>query len=103
MKRKLLGIVLLLTVAIQFLPVKEIGGLFFNNMLTEELCDAVDQESKEASKESKKGFDDLLENKIQDHSAFLIDSFNFSDKNIVFRSRMADDKPTRPPLLVWKI
>jgi hypothetical protein len=99
MKRKLLSLFLLLVIAFQLLPVKEMGGLLFNNMLTEELCDALEnQENNEESKESKKVFEDVLFNKIQYQSSIFFTLTIHVDQEYLIQSRMADDTPTRPPL-----
>jgi hypothetical protein len=99
MKRKLFSLFLLLVVAFQLLPVKEIGGMLFHNMLTEELCDALEnQENNEESKESKKAFEDVLFNKTQYQPSLFIALTVHVDQDYLIQSRMADDTPTRPPL-----
>jgi hypothetical protein len=52
MRRKIITYFLLCVLAIQLLPVKEMGMLLYNNQLTEEICDAFDTSEQKNQKKN---------------------------------------------------
>lgn len=99
MKRKIITYFLLCVMAIQLLPIKEMGMLLYNNQLTEEICDALDtSEEKNDSKESKKEF---TGNNYSKHLNFELNNSTgnrYALMNTILKSRYSDDTITPPPL-----
>lgn len=99
MKRKVITYFLLSVLALQLLPVREVGGLLYNNQLTEEICDSFDAgEEKNDIKEGKKSIEDIY------HGLYFIVEINSFDilyyfaSDTIVKSRFAEDEPTPPPL-----
>jgi hypothetical protein len=101
MKRKLLSLFLLLVVAFQLLPVKEIGSLFAKDMLTEEVCDSLEnaEEHKDHQTAKKSTEDDLFSKSISDPTFYNDLSIAHLEFEIFFSSRITDDTLTPPPLV----
>jgi hypothetical protein len=99
MRRKIITYFLLSVLAIQLLPVKEIGMLFYNNQLTEEVYDALDtSEEKNDSKETKKEFDAVHYTKHIDILSFKFERGRHTIIKTILMSRLCDDTLTPPPL-----
>lgn len=99
MRRKFITYFLLSVLAIQLLPVKEIGMLLYNNQLTEEVYDALDtSEEKNDSKETKKEFDAVQYAKHIDILSFKFERGRHTIIKTILMSRLCDDTLTPPPL-----
>jgi hypothetical protein len=99
MRRKIVTYFLLCVLAIQLLPVKEIGMLLYNNQLTEEIYDALDtSEEKNDSKETKKEFDAVHCTKNIDILSFKFERGRHAIIKTILISRLHDDTLTPPPL-----
>ena len=99
MRRKFITYFLLSVLAIQLLPVKEIGMLLYNNQLTEEVYDALDtSEEKNDSKETKKEFDAVHYTKHIDILSFKFERGRHTIIKTILMSRLCDDTLTPPPL-----
>jgi hypothetical protein len=99
MRRKIITYFLLSVLAIQLLPVKEIGMLLYNNQLTEEVYDALDtSEEKNDSKETKKEFDAVHYTKHIDILSFKFERSRHTIIKTILMSRLCDDTLTPPPL-----
>jgi hypothetical protein len=100
MRRKIITYFLLFVLAIQLLPVKEMGMLLYNNQLTEEIYDALDtSEEKNDSKESKKEFTSTNYSKHLDIEINYSIGNRHTFFNTFLKSRYSDDTITPPPLL----
>jgi hypothetical protein len=101
MKRKLLSLFLLLVVAFQLLPVKEIGGLFANNMLTEEVCDSLEntEEHNDHQTAKKSTEDEFLSKSNSEQPFYTSSSMLYLESEILILSRISDDTLTPPPLV----
>lgn len=87
--------------ALQLLPVKEMGQLLYNNQLTEEICDALDGcEDKGEESAGKKNLEAIYSSRFFNEGTFNFNELYFIAKNTKISSRLDDDKPTRPPLEV---
>jgi hypothetical protein len=99
MRRKFITYFLLCLLAIQLLPVKEIGMLLYNNQLTEEIYDALDtSEEKNDSKETKKEFDAVNYTKQIDILSYKFEKSRHAIIKTILISRLCDDTLTPPPL-----
>ena len=101
MKRKLLSLFLLLVVAFQLLPIKEIGGLFANNMLTEEVCDSLEntEEHNDDPSAKKSTEDKFISKSLIEQPLYPYSSITYLDSEILILSRISDDTLTPPPLV----
>jgi hypothetical protein len=99
MRRKFITYFLLSVLAIQLLPVKEIGMLLYNNQLTEEIYDTLDtSEEKNDSKETKKEFDAVYYAKHIDILSYQFEKGRPAIIKTILISRLHDDTLTPPPL-----
>lgn len=99
MRRKIITYFLLCVLAIQLLPVKEMGMLLYNNQLTEEIYDASDNsEEKNDAKESKKEFTTIHYSKHLDIELKSSTGNRYALMNTILKSRYSDDTITPPPL-----
>jgi hypothetical protein len=99
-RKKFFAYLMLGIIAFQLLPVKEVGRIFYGNQMVEEVCETSDSDSKnqENTEDLKPG--DLYFSRIQIkldlvESSLLVSS----DFAKFYASRLADDTPTRPPLI----
>lgn len=76
------------------------GKLFYYNQITEEICDTYDAaEEKNETKEGKKSLEDIY---LGRYAFDEMNNFNILDyfsSDTILQSRIADDKPTPPPLM----
>ena len=101
MKRKLLSLFLLLVVAFQLLPVKEIGSLFAKDMLTEEVCDSLEnaEDHKDHQTAKKSTEDELVLKSNSEQSFYIATSMLYLENGTLILSRISDDTLTPPPLV----
>ena len=99
MKKRILAYVLLAVFCVQLVPIKELGEILYGNQLIEEICHVADTEGKTAdlNEDFKSGEFDY-----NGHALDVLSIINslLASKPIEkkYASRLADDKPTRPPL-----
>lgn len=100
MSRKVITYFLFCVLALQLLPFREMGKLFYYNQITEEICDTYDAaEEKNETKEGKKSLEDIY---LGRYAFDEMNNFNILDyfsSDTILQSRIADDKPTPPPLM----
>lgn len=98
MKSKCVAWLLLTLITVQFLPLKEMGSMLFNNVFTEELCTtASDLDSEQDSDLDKKSCF------LHHHIAVVdldpgMDAFRNKQSDTMLISRLTDDILTPPPL-----
>ena len=96
MTKKLINIFLLLTFAVQMLPVQQIGSMLFGNQLTEEVPHALDDFSKDECKsEGKSEFLETSFASIEPH--FTIVSIVLKELSVTFPHNHSTDIYSPPP------
>ena len=100
LRKKFFAYLMLGIIGCQLLPVKEVGRIFYGNQMIEEVCETSDSDGKhmENSEDLKKA--DLYFNRFS-FRLELIESSLFTKYSCekFYASRLADDTPTRPPLI----
>ena len=100
MKRKVITYFLFSVLALQLLPVREMGRLFYNSQITEEICDAYDAaEEKNETKEAKKSLEAIYHSRCSCDELKDVTILHYFAPDTILQSRIADDEPTPPPLL----
>jgi hypothetical protein len=91
--------ILLATFSIQLIPIMEVGSILFGNQMIEEVSHGTDSDGKTSDFNEDEKSEKFYYNKLTLDLALFISnrlSSNSIEKN--YASRLADDKPTRPPL-----
>lgn len=99
--RKWLTFFLLFLIAIQLLPFKQMGALLYGDQLIEEICQSNDLDCNHAeSKDDLKKNDPFIHNLLLNMAVLSISDKQDNPFERNYASRLADDKPTRPPLSI---
>ncbi len=87
--------------ALQLLPVKEMGQLFYNNQLTEEICDALESAKDHSDHQTPKKIteDEFVSKFNTDQNMQLKFNTLYFHEEMHFVSRIFDDIITPPPLV----
>lgn len=100
MKRQFITYFLLGVLALQLLPVKEMGQLLYNNQLTEEICDGLDSAKEHSEHQTaKKITEDEFLSKVNTEQRTQFDNaVSYLQQEVSILSRVFDDTITPPPL-----
>lgn len=87
--------------ALQLLPVKEMGQLFYNNQLTEEICDALESTNEHQHHETpKKLTEDEFVSKFNTYQYLQLNCVAlYLNQEMRIITRIFDDTITPPPLI----
>jgi hypothetical protein len=100
-KNTVLVYILLATFSIQLIPIKEVGSVLLGNQMIEEICYGADSDGKTAD------LNEDANSKEFDYNKHTIDLTSYISNRLSsnaiekhYASRLADDTPTRPPLVL---
>lgn len=100
-KKTALLYILLATFSIQLIPIKEVGSILFDNQMIEELCYGADGDGKTTDLNEDANSKEFYYNKLTvDLSSFISDRLSSNAIEKHYASRLADDTPTPPPLVI---
>jgi hypothetical protein len=97
--KRILTYLLVAVFCIQLIPIKELGEIIYGNQLIEEICQTAETEGKTSQ------LNEDFKSGEYDYNKYSLDLLPIAgsllaskpiEKN--YASRLADDKPTRPPL-----
>lgn len=100
MNKKIFAYLLLTIISFQLLPLKEVGAIFYGNQMIEEICQGsgdTDGKNAETNEELKKS-DIFCQGISLDFPIGSISTVSLHAHSQDYRSRLADDIPTPPPL-----
>lgn len=99
MRKRISTYVLLAVFCTQLFPIQELGEILYGNQLIEEICHASDSEGNTSTLSEDFKYGEF------DYNKYSLDFLAISGSLLAskpieksYASRLADDKPTRPPL-----
>jgi len=101
MKRSIITYFLLSVMALQLLPVKEMGQLLYNNQLTEEICDGLESAKEHNDHQTPKKIteDEFISKFNTDQHLQFSYAALYLNQEMRIISRIFDDTITPPPLV----